>query len=294
MSAATSKPGCIWPLSCTLGEGPVWDAERGALWFVDIKKKAIHRLNEQTRTTQSWPCPEQCGFLAPTLKGDFLVGLESGLYRFSPATGEFDAFDPIESNKPGNRLNDGFVDASGRLWFGSMDDGEDIASGKLYLLTNEGVVERDNGYVITNGPAVSPDGKTLYHVDTLERTIYAFDLAADGNLSNKRIFARVQRDGAYADGPAVDAEGNLWLSTFHGWGIERFASDGTYLETINLPVPNVTKIAFGGADLKTVYVTTAAKGLSKSELADAPLSGGLFSFRSRIAGLPQNTVSVGL
>ena len=167
----------------------------------------------------------------------------------------------------------------------------------------------DDDYVITNGPAVSPDGKTLYHNDTLKKVIYAFDLSDDGHLSNKRVFARLDADTSadvsspvcyagelehrkahgegYMDGPVVDSAGNIWNSLFFGWGVNCYAPDGRLLRKVSLPVSNVTKIAFGGHDLKTVYVTTAAKGLSAEELKQQPLAGGLFRFEVDISGQPQ-------
>src|SRR5439155_17098095 len=127
----------------------------------------------------------------------------------------------VEADQPGNRFNDGFVDSEGRLWFGSMDDSEGEKTGALYRFDGKHVVRMDDGYIITNGPAVSPDGRTLYHTDTLDKQVYAFDLSADGALSNKRTFVEIA-DGGYPDGMAVDAEGHLWVCTFGGWRIDRF------------------------------------------------------------------------
>jgi sugar lactone lactonase YvrE len=181
----------------------------------------------------------------------------------------------------------------GRLWFGSMHDPETDATGALYRLERDGTLRpHDTGYVITNGPAFSPDGRTVYHTDTLERLIYAFDLDEEGRLSGKRVFARVER--GYPDGPAVDSEGCVWSGLFGGWGLNRYAPDGTLMEHVPLPVANVTKPAFGGADLRTVYVTTAWKGLSAAEREAQPLAGGLFAFRAEVAGLPQHEARLDL
>jgi xylono-1,5-lactonase len=188
---------------------------------------------------------------------------------------------------PGNRLNDGFVDPSGHLWFGSMDDGEEQPDGSLYRVSDDGkLVIQDSGYVITNGPALSPDGRTLYHGDTLRRVVYAFDVSDDGTLSRKRTFAYISGDG-YPDGMAVDADGFVWIALFGGWRIERFSPDGKRVEQVPFPCANVTKLAFGGDDLRTAYVSTAWKGLSEKERLQQPLAGGLFSFRSPTPGQPQ-------
>ena len=221
--------------------------------------------------------------------GGFIAGLQSGLHLFDPSNGGFGLIAEIEPQIPNNRLNDGFVAADGRLWFGTMDNNEETPSGRLYSFFDGVVTAHDDGYVITNGPAESPDGTILYHVDTLKREIYAFDKAG-GELSNKRVFARVQKPGCGADGPAVDAAGVVWQTLFGGWGIERFAPDGTYLDIVDVPVPNITKLAFGGPDLKTAYVTTAWLALSEEERAASPRSGSLFAIELDAPGLPQAKV----
>jgi sugar lactone lactonase YvrE len=197
----------------------------------------------------------------------------------------------VEPGLPNNRLNDGAVDPRGRLWFGSMGDGETEATGKLYRLDRSGLAAVDSGYVITNGPAFSPDGDILYHTDTLQKIIYAFDTGVDGALLNKRVFARIEEGAGYPDGPTVDAEGCVWTGLFGGWGVRRYSPQGVLLESIGFPVANVTKIAFGGPNLTTVYATTAAKGLDAAALAAQPLAGGLFRFETAIRGLPSQAVA---
>ena len=145
----------------------------------------------------------------------------------------------------------------------------------------------DTGYVITNGPAISPDGGTLYHTDTLQKRIYAFDLRADGSLSGKRIFVTIEEGAGYPDGPVVDSQGCLWTGLFGGWGARRYSAQGELLDCVSFPVANVTKLAFGGVDLMTVYATTARKGLNSAALADQPLAGGLFCFQAEVPGQAQ-------
>lgn len=282
---------CVWPVGAELGEGPVWSAAEGALWFVDIKGRRVHRFDPAAGDRRSWDAPSNPGFLAPLAGGLWLAGLKTGLHLFDPSSGAFRLLHEVEPQAPDNRLNDGCVDRDGRLWFGSMHDLETDGTGVLYRLEPGGACRaQDAGYVITNGPAFSPDGTTAYHTDTLERVIYAFDLGVDGALTNKRVFARVER--GYPDGPAVDAEGCVWTALFGGWGLQRYAPDGRLIEHVALPVANVTKPAFGGEDLCTVYVTTAWKGLSAAERRDQPLAGGLFVFRTDVPGLPQREARV--
>ena len=281
---------CVLHCACELGEGPVWRTSEQAVWFVDIKGKRIHRYEPETGAAFSWMAPVQPGFIAPTAAGGWIAGLKTGLHRFDPATGRFELMTAVEDAGLDNRLNDGFVDAKGRLWFGSMHDGETNLTGALYRLDAGGLRRMDDGYGITNGPATSPDGRTLYHTDTLKKTIYAFDVAGDGSLSGKRVFAQIEDGAGYPDGPAVDAEGCVWTGLFAGWGARRYSPAGKQIGFVKLPVANVTKIAFGGADLKTVYATTAWKGLSPDEHKAQPLAGGLFRFAVDTPGLPQHHV----
>lgn len=284
---AATTPHCVWEVGATLGEGVLWDAARERVWFVDIKGRRIHRCAADGTDQRSWDAPGQVGFVVPGADGGMLCALDDGLYRFLDASGEFAAVAKVEADLPGNRFNDGHVGADGALWFGSMDDGEAQASGALYRFDGREVVRMDDGYIITNGPAVSPDGRTLYHTDTLARRIYAFDLGPDGRLSSKRPFVDLA-DGGYPDGMAVDAAGHLWVATFGGWRIDRFDAAGAKCGEVRFPCANVTKLAFGGDDGRTVYATTARKGLAPAELAAQPLAGGLFSFRVETPGLPQH------
>lgn len=284
-------PQCLWPVGALLGEGPVWHGAEQALYFVDIKGRHIHRLCVASGRRDSWATPGQPGFIVPQGRGSLVCGMDHGLHGFrpdQPLATRFMRLLPVEPDLPGNRLNDGHVDASGRLWFGSMDDGETEASGALYSFDiHQGLVQRDSGYVISNGPATSPCGRILYHTDTVRRRVFAFDLASDGTLSRKRIFLEPRGPG-HPDGMAVDAEGCLWVAFFGGWRIDRYAPSGRLLDSVRLPCANVTKLAFGGQDLRTVYVTTARKGLTQGELEQQPLAGGLFSFRVAMAGLGQS------
>jgi D-xylonolactonase len=281
-------PTCVWDLKATLGEGPIW--RRDTLWFVDIKGQRVHSLHPASGERHSFAAPDQVTFLAPIAGGGgFIAGLKSGLHRFHPATG-FRLILEIEPAELDNRPNDATVDAAGRLWFGTMHDPEEQPSGALYRMTADGVAKMDKGVRITNGPCVSPDGKTFYHTDTLEKTIHAYDLSDDGALSNKRVFVKIGIDGAWPDGSVVDSEGFLWTALWGGFGAVRFSPSGEAVARVELPAPNVTKPCFGGPDLKTLYFTTARKGLSDADLAAYPLAGGLFAVDVDVAGQPQYEV----
>jgi sugar lactone lactonase YvrE len=281
----TTEPECVWPVETMLGEGPIWVPSDETLWFVDIKKQHIHRFHPASGDKQMFRTPESVGFLAPEPDGSFIAGLASGLYRFNPAGGAFTLLYRVDADRPGNRINDGARDPSGRLWFGTMDNGESEPTGSLYRLDPDGPRAVDRGICITNGPCFSPDGRTLYHTDTRERTIHAFDLAPDGTLSNKRVWVTIEEGAGYPDGSVTDAEGCVWVGLYAGWAARRYAPDGTLLSTVRFPCANITKLAFAGPDRKTVYATTAWKGLDEKERAAQPLAGGLFRFRADVPGV---------
>lgn len=280
-------PWPVWDLQAALGEGPVWVERDHALWFVDIKKQQVHRYKPQDGSRQSWNSPEQVGFILPAEGGGFVAGLQSGLYRFDEQSGAFDLIVEVEPDLPNNRLNDGVVDPAGRLWFGSMDDGERSKSGAFYCY-QEGRVTRTklDGISITNGPAVSPDGKLLYYVDTLKGTIDVADIRDDGSLGDTRGFVRVDSREGHPDGPTIDSNGYVWISLYAGWEARRYAPSGELVETVRFPVANITKIAFGGDDLRTAFATTARQLLSEEQIAKQPLIGALFEFRVNVPGVP--------
>jgi sugar lactone lactonase YvrE len=171
------------------------------------------------------------------------------------------------------------------LWFGSMDDGETALSGALYRCDAEGrSTALDKDICITNGPAFSPDARTFYHTDTLKKVVYAFAHTSEGKLSNKRVFVSIEEGAGFPDGTTVDSEGCVWIAMWGGWGVRRYSSSGELLTTVRFPVSNVTKIAFGGADRKTAFATTASIGLSDADRAKQPMAGDLFSFRVDVPG----------
>jgi xylono-1,5-lactonase len=284
---ANKTPTPVWELAAELGEGPVWVERDQALWFVDIKKQQVHRYDPASGDKRSWDAPEQVGFILPTERGGFVAGLQSGLYHFDETSGAFDLIVEVEPDIPTNRLNDGVVDPAGRLWFGTMDNGEKAKSGAFYRFA-DGKLTRTalDGIAITNGPAISPDGKLLYFVDTLKGTIDVADIGDDGSLNNARPFTRIDPRDGYPDGPTIDAEGHVWISLYAGWETRRYSAAGTLADRVRFPVANITKIAFGGADLRTAFATTARQLLSPEAIAQQPLIGALFEFSVNVTGVP--------
>jgi sugar lactone lactonase YvrE len=281
------EPRVVWELAAELGEGPVWVERDRALWFVDIKKQQVHRYDPATDERSSWTAPEQVGFVFPAERGGFVAGLQSGLFHFDEKTGVFDLIVKVEADKPDNRLNDGVVDPSGRLWFGTMDNGEKAKSGAFYCFA-DGEVKRTglDGIAITNGPAASPDGRILYFVDTLKGTLESADISDDGTLGERRLFAKIDPKHGHPDGPTIDSEGCVWISLYAGWEARRYSPAGELIQTVKFPVANITKIAFGGDDLRSAYATTARQMLKPEDIAKQPQIGDLFEFQVDVPGVP--------
>jgi xylono-1,5-lactonase len=289
----TGIPVSVCDVRATLGEGPVWIERDAALWFVDIKQQKVHRFDPSGGSLFSWDAPRQVGWILPAADGGLVAGLQDGIYRFDSRTGDFALLAEVEADRPGNRLNDAATDPQGRIWFGSMDDGEAAVTGHFYRFDRGQVSDTGLAPVaITNGPALSPDGRLLYFTDTLGQVIHVADLRDDGSLGPAREFVRFGEKEGFPDGPIVDAEGCLWTGLYAGWEARRYAPDGSLLESVRFPVSNITKLAFGGPDLRTVYATTANKGLSESALARQPEAGNLFSFRADVAGAPVTPVAL--
>src|SRR6187402_275609 len=284
-----SEPRSVLAIGAMLGEGPVWVAREQALWFVDIKGHKVHRFDPARGEHRSYDAPGQVGWVLPSDDGKFLAGLQTGVARFDPVTGAFDLIASPEAHMPGNRLNDATVDAAGRIWFGSMDDEEGGDTGRLYVFDRGEV--RDSGLApvcITNGPALSPDGRVLYHTDTLGRVIHRVPVNDDGTLGAPILFATIAEADGWPDGAVCDREGHVWTGLWGGWRARRYAPDGRISAEVRLPAANITKIAFGAADLRTAYATSARKGLDADALASQPLAGNLFAFDVDVAGLPGN------
>jgi L-arabinonolactonase len=279
---------CVLDAQAKLGEGAVWCDRAQVLWWVDIDAPALHRFDPATGTDHGWPMPESIGCLALGPERAVVVALASGLAWFDPETEQLDRFLGIEADQPESRLNDGRCDGQGRFWVGSMARNAAGARGRLYRCDTTRAVPMLAGIQVPNSIAFSPDGRTLYFADTPTGTIRAFDLdLVSGRLSGERDFATIPPFDGLPDGATVDASGGLWVAQWDGGRISRFRPNGRLDRSIRLPVPRPTCCAFGGTDLGTLFVTSARIGLDTGALDRAPLSGGVFSLRPGVSGLPE-------
>lgn len=275
----------VWQLNALLGEGPVWLPDEAALRFVDIKRGCLHRYDPVTGGRETAVVGGTPSFIVPASDGSLLVGSGSSVHRFEE--GRLGSVIAAITQPAHNRTNDATVDYNGRLWFGTMDDREIEATGCVWCLS-EGKLHRAGGEaVVTNGPAISGDGRFLYHVDSGQRALWRFELGDGHVLEGGEIIVHFDEDEGFPDGVVVDSEDCLWVALWDGWGLRRYTGDGALLLDIPFPCARVTKVAFGGPDLRTAFVTTARAGLSTSALADQPLAGSLFAFDAPVAGRQQ-------
>lgn len=278
---------CVADVRAILGEGPVWVERDQALYWVDIKGRKIFRLDERHQLTE-WTTPLRIGSIAPLATTGFIAGTENGIAIIHPDANLYDLILRPEEDRPDNRFNDGKVDRQGRFWAGSMDDTQRRATGALYRIDPDRSITRvDHDYRIANGPAFSPDGRTMYHNDTARNVTYAFDVAEDGDASNRRAFLKHDRESGHPDGMTVDAEGCLWIAFWGGWCVRRFSPAGECLRAIRLPVGQPSSCAFGGPRLDRLYVTSARESLTEEQLQMQPSAGGLFMLEAGVQGLAE-------
>lgn len=291
-AAPTATP--IWTGRAILGEGPVWSPARGRLFFVDIHGHRILSCGLAGEDAAEWRLEHApCWIIEQAESDDFVVGLARSVVVMRLVPGEPAVIRHVMTEPdllpPGMRLNDAKADAEGRIYFGAMDAAEAEACGQLHLLGLDGsVTALDQDYTVTNGPAISPDGRTLYHTDSPARVVYAFDRAPDGSLTGKRVHLRLTEAEGYPDGMTVDAEGGLWVCHWDGARVTRFTAAGMRDRAIALPASRVTSCTFCGPDLDRLAITTAAYERPQEALAGAlflaqPGVRGLAPHRARLA-----------
>jgi sugar lactone lactonase YvrE len=275
-----------------LGEGAFWDEADQAFYWVDIVGKRVHRFDPARGEISRWTTPRHVSSAIPTTTGDLMVSLVDGLYRLDPQSGALKGFASPETDQ-GNRSNECRTDPQGRIWLGTMcnnlgPSGESVAidrhSGAMFCVTADGASQQMIADVgITNTLCWSPDGRRLYTADSLKGVIWVYDYEPDGPvITNRRVF--VKGGPGAPDGSAMDADGCLWNARWGGARVVRYTPDGKVDRELHLPAVQPTSCAFGGADRKTLYITSASQDLV-GLAPDAP-DGAVFVVQLNVAGLP--------
>jgi len=290
-----NTPELIVNLNCTIGEGPVWEADTRTLYWVDLLENMIYALDTQSGKVSSLNVGQNTGCVAPRKKGGLVAALQHGFFIVNMRDGSLKPIHDPEAEKPENRFNDGKCDCRGRFWAGTMSKKLDTGSGasgpggSVYCLERDWSISRKIANItLSNGMGWSPDDRTFYYIDSPTNTVaaYVFD-PASGAISGRREVVRLPEGfGGMPDGMSVDAEGMLWIALWGGAGVGRWnPATGDLVRWLAVPALNVTSCAFGGERLDELYITTARLGTDPQAY---PQAGGVFKVKPGVNGLPSH------
>ena len=278
----------VWLGPDALGEGPMWHAQEQALYWIDIVKPSVQRLDPVSGDYQEWRMPDLIGSVVPHAKGGMVVTVGDSVLHLDTASGKLTPIAKIPHWSDDVFMNDGKCDRQGRFWIGVASFDAENPKGGLYRLDPDGTVtQMEKGITISNGLGWSPDEKTFYYTDGLRYRVYQYDFDnVGGALSNRRTFLQFDKTPVAPDGLTVDSEGCVWEAHWNNWKICRYAPDGSLLLEIDMPVQRPTSCIFGGPHLDTLYVTSCSRDRDETE-ALSPPAGAVFAIDVGVKGLPE-------
>ena len=265
-----------------LGEGSLWSAREGAVFWVDILGHRLHRLALDGGGVTSWDMPEPIGWVIERRDAPgFIAGFMSGFAELDLAPFAIRPILNPEPDRPDNRMNDAKADCAGRIWAGTMPFSCEGKTGALYRMDADRRCTRaDAPYTIANGPAIAPDGRSMFHTDTALRTIFRFDIHDYGTLGPRMPHIVFEHGWGNPDGMTLDADGCLWVAQWGRGQVSRFDPAGYRMRAIDLPASQITSMTFAGEALNRMFVTSAADGV------DEEAAGALFEVDPGCRGLP--------
>jgi sugar lactone lactonase YvrE len=280
-----------------VGESPVWSVAAQALYWVDIEGRSIRRFDWASRTQQSWSTPERVGCIALSTRNTVIAAMETGIFEVTLAhTPVLSLLARAQHRTANMRFNDGRVDASGRLWVGSMQMDMSLAAqdGALYCLDENGLsAPKLDGLITPNGSAFSSDGRRMYLSDSHPsvQRIWVFDFdSATASLTNQQPWVDMQSLPGRPDGAAVDSEGCYWICGNDAGQVHRFSPSGELLRSVAVPVSKPAMCAFGGPLLDQLFVTSITPG-KPADGFDASLDGAVFVIQPGVRGLAEPAFS---
>lgn len=278
----------VLDVKAELGEGPIWDPQRQVLYWVNITKNLVCEYDPATGQNRTVDCGSNVSTVVPRQSGGLMIAVEAGFASLDFESEQVELVCSPES-RPEMRFNDGKCDPAGRFWAGSLAQSEDLAIGTLYALETDMTASKKlEGLTIPNGIVWTSDQETMYYIDSPTMKIDAYDYDVEtGAISNQRVAVTVSEEDCWPDGMAIDAEDMIWVAHWGGGRVNRFnPRTGEKLLQIDLPAAQVTAPAFGGPDLKHLYITTAAHGLEGEAAEKQPHAGSLFMLEVDVAGVP--------
>ena len=279
-----------------LAECPLWSVSEQKLYWVDISGRTINRFDPATGENVHWPMPCEPGCIALAGSGGLVAALRDGFYRFYPANARLEKIADAPYDTSQMRFNDGRCDAAGRFWAGAMFEPRSAEAAAVHCLERGKVrggwgPDKQLGVKVSNGMAFTVDGRHVFQSDTPNHVIYQFPFdVKTGAIGARREFARQpdnrddQNYGGRPDGAATDCDGNYWSAQYEGRRVLCFSPQGKITGIIHVPSKRVTMVAFGGADLRTLYITTAREGAREGELLTDAHAGGIFACELEVAG----------
>lgn len=280
-----------------LGEGAIWNYKTGELLWIDIEGEILNFYNPKLRNNKEMFTGQRTGTVVPAVSGEVIIALEEGIYAFDTETGTKNLIVNPEENVEGIRFNDGKCDPYGRFWAGTMSTRGEKEAGALYRLDpDSSIYKMIENVSVSNGIVWSNDGLSMYYIDTPTQQVKKFDYNKEtGEINNPQIIIEIPIEMGSPDGMTIDKDGNLWIALWGGSAVGCWNPEsGELIQKIEVPAKNVTSVAFGDDDLKTLYITTARIGTSNEELKQFPEAGGLFKIRPGATGVQAGFFGVDL